>query len=114
MPLREQARIPGQPACAEESSECRQPVIVHGDGFALEAVGYHESVIAALADEFDALRASRAGAIKAAVEAANNRAADAFLSWRLGGLLATMGSDEFAAWLRSGAPAPGAAPKDGG
>jgi len=48
---------------------------------------------------------AQADAIKAAVGAANNRAADAFLRWDNGDVNET--PEEFSEWLRSGEPAPG-------
>jgi hypothetical protein len=55
---------------------------------------------------------AQADAIKAAVEVANNRAADAFSAWHRDILettaLGRMNVDQFEAWLRSGEDAPGA------
>lgn len=56
--------------------------------------------------------APQADAIKAAVDKANNRAADAFHDWnRTGNPFSDMTTDEFSAWIRSGADAPGAVSK---
>jgi len=91
-------------------SECRKPVIVSGEGFAFEAVGYHESVIAALADDLDAMRAAQADAIKAAVAARENEVLSELAQRGFGGVVAELARK----WGRSGADAPGAAGKDGG
>jgi len=84
-------------------SECRKPIIVSGEGFAFEAVGYHESVIAALADDLDAMRAAQADAIKAAVDKERERC----LAWVK---FVHPPGDNRSTWeaIESGAPAPGA------
>lgn len=85
----------------------------------LRAIYYAEEVTTAGIDAIGKLLAdadrdvrARADAIKAAVDKANNRAADALEAW--GNNSSDMRDlNDVAAWLRSGAPAPGMG-KDGG
>jgi len=94
-------------------SECRKPIIVSGEGFAFEAVGYHESVIAALADDLDAMRAAQADAIKAAVDKERERCRG-WWSWFNAALLNPDEVDvhqRTGEGIRSGADAPGAVPR---